>query len=120
MFENVLAGLIAGVILLLSSWLVGKVQPVAGRLLAARWGRRGPEIAADYAAAKSAPPWRKALASLMLVWGAGGVLAYVLTGSMDHTSPLWATWWLGSVSAFIWLYAGWLAVRWTVRQTRRL
>ena len=97
-------------------FLMGTAQRTAQWL----WRRYQPRLAADYALAKVAPLWRKAVAVPVLAWGVGGVLAYGLAGATPDTAPLWTMAWFGSVSAAVWLYGGWLVARWAVRQTRRL
>ncbi len=118
-FLNLVERFLTHIIIFLLARVLDKIQPMAGRLLTKWWRRQWSKIAAAYALAKSAPLWRRALALLMLIWIIGAYLAYALTGGIfDDPSP-WAAWWFGSLSAFLWSYAAWLAARWVVRQTRR-
>ena len=97
------------------------VLPPAHRLLMSAWRRSRPKLAAGWTAVKAAP-WRTAFAALATAWIAGSFGTYALTGG-DVSAPLWAQSWFGSVSLAVWgcaAWQGWLAVRWTVRHTRRL
>ena len=69
-------------------------------------------------ATRAAPLWRKAVASMVALWGLGGVVAYGVAGATPETSPLWSMLWFGSVTAFLWISAGWLSVRWMARRMR--
>ncbi len=118
MLESISAEYIGGGLLLLTVYLIGLLRQVGECWVSAWWRRCAPRVAVVFAAA-----WRKAVIVLTLAWSAGGVLAYGLTGGMEGAAPLWALCWLGSVSLAVWGCAacqGGLAVRWTVRQTRRL
>ena len=118
MLEGISSEFIGGGLLALLIHLIGSVCPIGRRWLSAWWRRHGREVAAAFPAM-----WRNSLITLTVVWSAGGVLAYGLTGGMEGAAPLWALCWLGSVSLAVWGCAAWqggLAVRWTVRQTRRL
>ena len=115
MIEGISSEFIGGAILVLLVYLTNSLRPIALRHLSAWWRSLRPRIAAGFAWV-----WPKSIIALVAAWSAGGILAYGLTGGMDAAAPLWATCWLGSVSLSLWGYAGWLAVRWTVRQTRRL
>lgn len=65
--------------------------------------------------------WPKAVVALTVVWVVGGLLAYGhTTGWVHDDGPLWSIAWLGSLSLAFWFYTGCLAVRWTIRQIRRL
>ena len=115
MIEGISSEFIGGAILVLVVQLTNSLRPIALRCLSAWWRAHRPGIAAGFAWA-----WPKAIVALVAAWSAGGVLAYGLTSGMDDAAPLWAMCWLGSVSLSLWGYAGWLAVRWAVRQTRSL
>ena len=100
--------------------VVRRSKPISLRWLSGLWSRSWSTFTADYPEAKSTPCWHKALAGFLLVYGVGGVLAYALTGSMNDAAPVWAVCWAGSVSLALWGYAGWMAVRWAMRQIRGL
>ena len=118
MIEGISSEFIGGVILALLVQLTNSLRPIAWRHLSAWWWSLRPGIAAGFAWV-----WPKSIIALVAAWSAGGVLAYGLTGGMEGTAPLWAMYWLGSVSLAVWGCAAWqggLAVRWAGRQTRRL
>ena len=57
-------------------------------------------------------PGRKLAAGVLLAWGVGGVLAYLLMGGVNDAAPPWVVLWCGTVAAFLWAYIIVRAVRW--------
>ena len=66
------------------------VLPPARHLSTKVWRWYRPRLTADYAAAKTAHPWRKVVAGLALPAFIGGLVAGLLTGGIDGNAPPWA------------------------------
>ena len=98
------------------------VLPRAQRCAAAVWQRSRPSLAADYAAARSAPVWRKALAGALLTYLVSATVAFGHTTgwAFDDGGPLWSTAWFISLTVIAWLYMGWMGVRWAMRRSAAL
>ena len=77
------------------------------------WQRARHEVAADIAAARAAPLWRKAAGSLFLLYSLGATSAYL---AMANAPPWWAEVWGASLAPLLMAYGGWLAIRWAVRR----
>ena len=112
---DLVANVLAIALLVVKAYQAAK--PWMARQTETLWKRTRQATTADVAAARSAPVWLKAVAGFLLVYGVGAVLTY---GALYDAAPLWAMCWFGSVWLSLWGYAGWLAVRWAVRQTRRM
>lgn len=79
MGASISSDVIAGAVLLMLIWLVGKLSPLVRRYTGAWWRR---------VAACCTAHWRKLVIALTVTWGVGGFLAYAMAGGMTDTAPL--------------------------------